>query len=829
MTNRDAAQAYLARQWSVLPVGDNKRPLVSWQEYQRRQCSDDELGQWFSRWPAAGVGVVTGEVSGLLVVDIDAGNPGDEAAAERFAAARAKVDGFMPDSLVVPVARTRRGGLHYYFRRPSQGMGNRAHVGGYAIDVRCDGGYVVAPPTPGYSWQVTPDEVELTEVPPALLEFLAVRPAPVALIPAAPAGAPVSSIVTERARRYVYTMDPAVSGNDGHGHTFRVACVLTWGFCLDESDAWDILVEYNSRACIPPWSERELRHKLDSALNCTTHQKPRGYLLGDARPQRQLTAGGVASTEDHDSNEGRDEPEEIGNPRDGSRRELPIIRVGPDEYRVVAEAIEALAAQRHYYQRGPNLVRIVQEVAPPGEPRAPAHIDVVPHSSLEVALSAAARWEQLKPTKANPDRWVHAQPPKWAVQGVATARNWHGVQPLVGVVSSPVIRADGSLLNDPGYDEASGLWYKPCGPVGPVPAEPTPEQAATARDLLLDAVCDFPFASDDHRAAWLALVLTPFARHAMTDGCPLGYIDANTRGSGKSLLASVTALIALGRRVPMCAWPEAEEERDKRITTYVVEGDTLVIFDNCEYMIGGQTMNSILTAPSWKSRILSKTQSTGEIPLRTFFIATGNNCDFAADTTRRTIHVRLQSPLEKPETRSDFVRPDLVAWITGQRGRLVAAALTILRGYHVAGAPDMGLGSMGGFTWWHRLIRNAVVWVGMSDPVKTQAGLTLTADRNTAELAALLDGISHAQKGTTEWHTSQQLLSLATLPGGERLHDALMEHAPDRRGNLPNPRVLGMLLRRHVDRVFGGLVLRRKVISGGTPTWRVRPGSDEPT
>lgn len=59
-------------------------------------------------------------------------------------------------------------------------------------------------------------------------------------------------------------MPAAISGSGGHAATFAVARRLLADFELDEADAWDLLFEYNTR-CQPPWSERELRHKLESA------------------------------------------------------------------------------------------------------------------------------------------------------------------------------------------------------------------------------------------------------------------------------------------------------------------------------------------------------------------------------------------------------------------------------------------------------------------------------------------------------------------------------------------------------------------------------------
>ena len=89
--------------------------------------------------------------------------------------------------------------------------------------------------------------------------------------------------VIDRARAYVAAMPTAISGQDGHKATFSVAVALRHGFSLSESQAWELLLEYNSR-CSPPWNFPELRHKLASAEKLDRHPKPKGYLLrGEAR------------------------------------------------------------------------------------------------------------------------------------------------------------------------------------------------------------------------------------------------------------------------------------------------------------------------------------------------------------------------------------------------------------------------------------------------------------------------------------------------------------------------------------------------------------------
>jgi len=92
--------------------------------------------------------------------------------------------------------------------------------------------------------------------------------------------------LAKRALAYVEAMPPAVSGKGGHNTTFAVARALIHGFGLPESDAWPILCAYNER-CLPPWSERELRHKLADAGTLARPAKKKGHLAW-AGPQLQV-------------------------------------------------------------------------------------------------------------------------------------------------------------------------------------------------------------------------------------------------------------------------------------------------------------------------------------------------------------------------------------------------------------------------------------------------------------------------------------------------------------------------------------------------------------
>jgi len=158
----EAAHAYAARGWSVIPMQpQGKRPLVVWREFQQRIASADEIEHWFRHWPDANLGIVTGQISGIVVVDVDArhGGPGSVAEAEAL-------HGPLPATVE---AATGGGGRHLYYAHPGTTVPNRVAIRP-GIDVRGDGGCVVAPPSvhPSgrrYAWVTRHAPHEITLVP----------------------------------------------------------------------------------------------------------------------------------------------------------------------------------------------------------------------------------------------------------------------------------------------------------------------------------------------------------------------------------------------------------------------------------------------------------------------------------------------------------------------------------------------------------------------------------------------------------------------------------------------------------------------------------------
>ena len=105
--------------------------------------------------------------------------------------------------------------------------------------------------------------------------------------------------VVERARRYIAKCPPAISGQGGHDAAFHVAALLVHGFALGDGDAMTLMWEFNTR-CQPPWTERELRHKLASAVRAQ-HAQPPGYLLGEGTNGTKGTATPKRTSTPHPS------------------------------------------------------------------------------------------------------------------------------------------------------------------------------------------------------------------------------------------------------------------------------------------------------------------------------------------------------------------------------------------------------------------------------------------------------------------------------------------------------------------------------------------------
>ncbi len=415
----------------------------------------------------------------------------------------------------------------------------------------------------------------------------------------------------------------------------------------------------------------------------------------------------------------------------------PRIMLGPDEDRVADEAVIALSRHPGVYQRGGALVYVVADQSPLRgitRPAGASRIAPLPLPTLREYLSGAAVW-----TTEGEDGPKVVHVPTTCVQAVAARGQWMGLRALEGIVDCPMLRPDGSVIEEPGYDEATGVIYTPSREYPAVPKAPTLADAQAAIALLADLFCDFPFRTPAHASAAIAALLTPLAVYAFGGPKPLFLFDANTAGAGKGKCVSIISEVVAGRPIAVMAPVEDDAEQRKRITALAIEGATLVLIDNIVGNLGGPSMDAALTATEWSDRILGSS-TTVKLPLAITWYATGNNVALIGDMQRRVLHVRLESPEANPEDRVGFRHENVEAYARAHRAELVTAALTVLRAYVLAGRPRHGLAPWGSFSGWSDLIRGAIVWCGLADPAETRQELRAEADFTAGALRGLIAG-----------------------------------------------------------------------------------------
>jgi hypothetical protein len=248
MTKKIAQLAleYLRRGWSVIPVRPHdKRPAIRWLEYQHRLASEDEIKDWYQRWPDGNVGIVTGEVSGLVVLDIDPKHDGDSSLAELI-----QEHGPLPHTIE---AISGGGGRHVYFAHPGGIVRNKVGLVP-GIDLRGDGGCVVAPPSVHasgkcYSWLQGHDPQHTT-----------LAPSPIWLLREA------TGVQQRLGHTLEYWRHLVAEGVAEGERNYTIASLtghLLW-HGVDSDVTQELLLCWNRIRCQPPLSDDEVIRTVDS-------------------------------------------------------------------------------------------------------------------------------------------------------------------------------------------------------------------------------------------------------------------------------------------------------------------------------------------------------------------------------------------------------------------------------------------------------------------------------------------------------------------------------------------------------------------------------------
>ncbi len=492
------------------------------------------------------------------------------------------------------------------------------------------------------------------------------------------------------------------------------------------------------------------------------------------------------------------------------RPSIPEIIVGFDEEAVANEGIAALAACPELFVHDAQLVTLVPR-AHPGLAVADAtptlRIEPLPSPRLRELLSRSARW--LVPQSGDGAQYVVSHVPKWVVSGIAARRHWPGLRSLTAVVTAPVLRPDGTVLATPGYDPATGLYLAPREALPTLDRSPTLDDARAAVETLLESVEHVPFAAPIDQAAWLAMLLTPLARFAVTAGLPLCVVEDSPRSRwSDDVITDIANLIGAG--------PAAAIDADDLVPSPRRSID--VLRENGE-SIARITNGTMRSTTVWRRthEVLQRARATSGF----VWFASTTRAQRDAELSRFALTARCEGERMTVHDGDAFIRDRTTS-------DLLVAGLTILRAYQAAGRPDVRLTRWAGFEQWSAVVRAAVVWCGMPDPV-TSPGLTpVPMNATDAAAADLVVGWSELAGAFPGGATARQALdALQQAPKEQyaRLRTAVEVFAPGPLDEQGTATRLGRSLRRHRHDVHEGrsLVLAGSGNQGNR--WAVRASS----
>ncbi|MBN9454003.1 MAG: hypothetical protein J0I42_18860 [Bosea sp.] len=390
-----------------------------------------------------------------------------------------------------------------------------------------------------------------------------------------------------------------------------------------------------------------------------------------------------------------------------------------------------------------------------------------------------------------------------------------GVVPEVeGLFMAPTLRPDGTVLLREGYDAATRLLLVDVPRLPAIPDRPSRADAEAALVALKGLLREFPFRDEADQSVALALILATVVRGALGH-IPLTVIQAPEKGSGKSFLVDIANVIATGQRCSVVAARSEVEKWERQIALSVASGDPIVSLDNFNGELKSDLLAQLVTQTKVKA-LLPYGRDMVELECRSVLTVNGNGVRVADDLGRRVVLCRLDAGMERPWERAFEGRP--LDEIGRNRGRYIAAALTIVRAYLAAGEP-VDLEPLNGFEDWGRFVRGPLVWLGQVDPAATQAN-AMRDDTGLQSLGVVFAAMAEAcGVGEDNARTLNEMLGDA--PAGRdgewaRLQDAFAEAVAPK----PlTPLSLGHALRKAANRVIGGHRLRNRSNRLGTKEW----------
>lgn len=438
------------------------------------------------------------------------------------------------------------------------------------------------------------------------------------------------------------------------------------------------------------------------------------------------------------------------------------------------------------FVRGGELVRVVIDER--GIPK----IQATSPASVRGIVARSASWVRV--TK---DGTTEIAPPKEVVEDLMALGEWQHIPPIVAITKAPVLAASGVLSKAPGYCPDSRFY------IASNTTWPAWEgDVQSAVDFIFnDMLADFPFADQASKAHALGLMLLNIVRPAIDGQTPLNLIDAPVQGSGKSLLARVCMMPTAGNEVSGTPGSKDDEEWRKKITSCLLEGRSYIFFDNLTRKIDFSSLDAALTQPEWFDRALQQSRII-TIPIRCVWIATANNAELSKDILRRTVWIRIDPNIERPEDREAFKHPKIEEWVKENRATIVSALIAIVEHWLDAGQPSFKGRLLGSFEEWSSVIGGILESVGVSGFLGNIEELRSTANTDHAAWCAFLE----------RWHQNFTDNPVKASDIKETFDiDEELAGTLGSAGDATRVTRLGFALKRNVGVVYGGYKIVRHV------------------
>jgi hypothetical protein len=315
-----------------------------------------------------------------------------------------------------------------------------------------------------------------------------------------------------------------------------------------------------------------------------------------------------------------------------------------------------------------------------------------------------------------------------------------GLRPLRGVAYTPIIRPNGEIFAVSGYDAETELWLATRPLACSLPEQPSEQEARGWLATLEELLDEHPFESEQDKVAAVAFLMTPALR-ASIQRAPLLLADAPYGRTGKDYLAGTAALIATGRPPVVVSLGDDREEQKKRMGHALLLGAPVVVLTNINGTLSSDELAAYLSEGGTTTRSYGTVGGAKFAANGNTIIATGNNIEPGGDLPERHIGSRQDARMEFPGDRIFQHNPH--AEVRADRGKYLAAIFGLAR-YAIRSELDpdkLGLGGLGGFDDFNRLIRAPLFALTRLDPA-WRARQQLYSARQQRPERALIDALT---------------------------------------------------------------------------------------